>query len=629
MAQRAQSAVQQDEWVDVPSSGQDDEWVDVTPAVEPQKPTQPTALSRFGEVTGISSLPQLGKSLWESPLATVNEMIGVPREKDPRLQANLFSPSTWHRFLDPEEWKAAYETTTGLVGAALHPIRTAQEITGGRQFGEDIEAGRYGAAAGDVAGGLFNVFSPKLIKEAHPIQRTRQALGSVRDTIRPPTVQRASDLFERGVGSTMGADPEATFHQDFRRAAKYIAPETKQYPLPGGRGRDVKVPTGPSGQMSPSYRPGGAVQSANVAHNAKLNLWRNYVDPVMEQFGDVQRPGSTLSEAVRNSVTGYDLQFNPGVARKTLEFADALDRPMTIRQMNEFVKQMNAEPGVTRFYNLDADGQAAVLKVNPLVRSQITVVEAARKQILDALEDVGGEQFRNQFASIKSDYGAIGNIEDYARKAKIPAPAGLPTRVMNTVRGVMGMRGPSLYLSGIPETLGHLNDPNRLLSKSFNVLGRTGLEPPMLEANNLGRLPPLLPPPRVMPQSPMGTEPGPADSGPFYQPGEPVPSWSTWAQPQGPMWPSRKIVAGTQSPLSPVPTDMVPVTPTPENQLGLFGQTPTPVTPMEWSRARVMGLDLRVQELLDQLSDPNVSSVEKAAIRQKLSFIPSTRVKGQ
>jgi hypothetical protein len=41
-----------------------------------------------------------------------------------------------------------------------------------------------------------------------------------------------------------------------------------------------------------------------------------------------------------------------------------------------------------------------------------------------------------------------------------------------------------------------------------------------------------------------------------------------------------------------------------------------------------MGLDLKVQELLDVLSDPAATATEKAAARQRLGFIPATKVKG-
>lgn len=60
--------------------------------------------------------------------------------------------------------QAAQTMLVDLPSAIVyHPIDTLKTLTGGQNFSADIRQGRYGAAAGDVAGGAFNILGPKAI----------------------------------------------------------------------------------------------------------------------------------------------------------------------------------------------------------------------------------------------------------------------------------------------------------------------------------------------------------------------------------------------------------------------------------------------------------------------------------
>lgn len=592
---RKPTVPQQDEWVDVPQNGESgasDEWVDVAPQQSSvAAPSKPSFLSRAGEVSGVSSLPQLASDVFSHP---------------GKVAKNLF-----------------LDTPNKMV---YHPLDFAREVTGGYQFGEDVANKNYGAAAGDMAGGILGTFGFK----------APEAMSAVRDSVVAgakrmyATPDRAAKLAQRAIfPDTVKAGAEETLHEDLRRSGKYIADETRPYPIPSGPSRNIKVPSG-NGGMNEINQAGGAVQSSRVIRRAANNLWSQSVEPVVELFADVQRPGNVVADAITGSFNDADRATSVGLRRVKAgeQLARSFNRPMSVRQMNEAIKNMNAEPGVAKYYEMSPSEQAAVERSNPALRSQVRAVEGLRSLMFDTIAESGGEKLGQQFLEARKDYGSLVNLEDHARNAKVSTPQPFGIRAANTIRGFVPFGGgnASARISGVPETLLHLQDPNRLLPRAMNMYGRTKLSAPFMdvEPQVRGFLPPA---PLFTPTPEPYSPPSPPATGTHFPPGSPVPPWSAYAAPQGPVQPASPHVTGPQSPMTPIPNNMVPTQPLPTGQRALFGMEPTSPQPMEWSRGKVMGIDVKVQELLDILSDPGVSAADKALIREKLGFIPSTQVK--
>jgi len=296
--------------------------------------------------------------------------------------------------------------------------------------------------------------------------------------------KKAAGLFERGVApSGMAAEDQAVMRENFNRAQKYIAPETRGYPIEGGEG--------------------GAMRSAQVAHRAGENLWKGTVEPVVDLFKNVQRPGDDIGKAIRGSFTDLDKQTKPAAVNAGEQLAKFFEgRPISVGEMADLVKQLNNDRGVARFYDMSPNEQAAAELADPSLRSKVTTLRALREKMFDAIGDSGGERLGKQFREARKDWGAIRSVEDQMRGTRVPTPQPLLSRAGNTLRGMISLRNPDSWMR-TQETLFNLNNPNRLLPKSLNMLGRTDLEAPMLDVQGgktvpramLGSGPVLTPPP--------------------------------------------------------------------------------------------------------------------------------------
>lgn len=436
-------------------------------------PKPPTPLERFAEVTTGS----------RHPLHDTAVDLGQWKD-NPVQKAKELADATWR----------VIPRTVEAVGT--HPLETAKQITGGNQFSEDISAGRYGASAADLAGGITNTVGAVALGGPESMRATGDlgaaALSQVGDVagkgmeiVSPSTPLKARNLYERGVvPSGMPAEDQALMRENLERAQKYIAPETRGFPIKQGEG--------------------GTMRSAQIAHRAGDNLWDRDVGPLIDTFKDVQRPGSTIAGSIRDTFTELDKQTKPGAVKAGEDLARFFDeKTLTVGQMNDFVTQLNNDKAVSRFYDMSPNEQVAAELADPSLRAKVATVQGLRQQMFDAIGETGGEQLGEGFREARKDWGALRSVENQVRGARVPTPQPWWTKAANTIRGSLSPKGTDFWLRG-SDTLFDFNNPDRLIPKAFNTLGKTDLQPPVVTP---GRLPIGGVPGRLLPENagPRGT----------------------------------------------------------------------------------------------------------------------------
>lgn len=279
------------------------------------------------------------------------------------------------------------------------------------------------------------------------------------------TPARAASLYERGVApSGMAAEDQEMMRENIRRAMPHVSEQM------GG----ATIATGE----------GGTMRSAKVLHAAGDRLWQNTVQPVTEMYGDVQRPGEDVANAIRNSFTDTDKATKTAAVNAGDRLAELYDnRPLSVSEMSDKIRELNADKAVSRYYSMSPNEQIQAETADPSLRSKLTALGKMKEMTFDAISDSGGDKLGQQFAERRKDWGAIRQMEDQVRGTRVPTPQPLTSRLANTVRGIVSLKGsPDVYLRG-NETLFNLNSPNRLIPKSLNTMSGLNLSTPDMQIN--------------------------------------------------------------------------------------------------------------------------------------------------
>lgn len=343
-------------------------------------------------------------------------------------------------------------------GAMVHPLDTAQAIMPTDRMYSDAKQGNYGAAAGDLLGGVGNTVGLEKGAESLPSMAESSAgllnkagLPSRLPEV-PATQDRALGQYRRAVAPTSAtAEDRAAIDSEFNRSAKYLGDET-------GPGRQI------------SGGEGGVMRSADRARNAKMRLWDEQVQPHIDNLKDVLRPGQQVADEIRSSFTPLDRATKTAQVAAGEKLAKTFERPMSVGEMADTVKQLNGDKAVSRFYDMNPSEQAQAETADPALRAKVAGLESLRGKLFDAVADNAGEGASADFQNARKDYGALSAVEQRLRDTRVPTPQSVPMRAVNTVKSLLH---PGL---GSADTLLGLNDPNRLAVGSLNMLGRAGLE---------------------------------------------------------------------------------------------------------------------------------------------------------
>lgn len=302
--------------------------------------------------------------------------------------------------------------------------------------------------------------------------------------------KKAGELIERGVApSGVAAEDQALMRENIARSSKYVAPETKGFPIASGEG--------------------GAMRTAAIYHRAGDNLWNGTIEPVVDLFRDVQRPGDDIANAIRDGFTDFNKQTKPAAVNAGEHLAQFFERkPISVGEMADLVKQLNNDRAVARFYDMSPNEQASAELADPSLRSKVRTLSALREKMFDTIGETGGDQLGQQFREARKDWGAIRSVEDQMRGTRVPTPQPWFQRLASTLRGSISPHNADFWMRP-QETLFNLNNPNRLLPKAANMLGRTDLEAPMLDVGAGPTMPKLR-----LGTGPIVTPPPPDQSGP-------------------------------------------------------------------------------------------------------------------
>ncbi len=439
----------------------DDEWEDATPA---QTFTPGSYQTKPGAPIENANTPK--------PVTLGQHVGNAARWMEDQLPAAGMVAGT---VLAPEA-PIASAALGGAAGTALKRAVKSQPVN--TEAAVDIGTGAAQGATAEMGGQIVG----KGIELAAP---------AIKDALTPAASSaRARALYERGVvPSGLSAEDQQLMRENFDRAGKYIARETRGYPIKTGEG--------------------GTMASSTIADRAADNLWQRVVEPVADTYKDVQRPGGNVAKSIRDSFTELDKQTKPAAFHAGEQLAQFFDgKPISVGEMKNIVTQLNNDRAVARFYQMSPNEQVAAELGDPALRGKVAALRALREQMFDAIGETGGEQLGNDFREARKDWGALRSIEDQVRGAKVPTPMPWWTKAANTLRGSLSPKGTDFWLRG-SDTLFDFNNPNRLIPKSFNMLGATDLGVPKVEA-------PPLPvggvPSRQLPPAP--TQLGPVPGGP-------------------------------------------------------------------------------------------------------------------
>lgn len=156
------------------------------------------------------------------------------------------------------------------------------------------------------------------------------------------------------------------------------------------------------------------------------------------------------------------------------QFSRLHRRILSVQEMADKVRELNNDKAVSRYYRMsDADRTTAELG-DPALRAKVAALDALRGKLFDTISEAGGTDVGNAFREARKDWGALRSLSNQLHNdVTVPSPSGLGERIINSIRA---LRYPERF--GARETLAQLGNPNRLVPKSLNMLGRSTLFPP-------------------------------------------------------------------------------------------------------------------------------------------------------
>jgi hypothetical protein len=346
---------------------------------------------------------------------------------------------------------ARYDPKSQLAQRALATIplvgSTAASIV------DDLDNHRYADAA--LKTGKAGLSAGVMARLPELKANVEGAVSKAVAKIKPPPDVAAGMAYENAVapGGLSAAD-QAALREDWGRARKYIGAETATAPVKGGEG--------------------GVMRSAGVARTAANKLWQSNVEPVIDKFATETASTSDVAERIRSTPSDIDIASRPGIQKKVERLANVFDRQMSIAEMNSKVTELNADAAVGKFYDMGPAERAKAIQADPTLHAKVAALDGLREKMFDTIADKWSDEGGQAFREARKDYGALRNVEQNFRDAKVPTPKSLGTRIANTARVSISPHAATEYLRNPVSTVLDLNNPNRLATKAVNKAGQTG-----------------------------------------------------------------------------------------------------------------------------------------------------------
>lgn len=143
----------------------------------------------------------------------------------------------------------------------------------------------------------------------------------------------------------------------------------------------------------------------NAIDLSKQRVWSQY-EKIMGPQAERGVDASPVADAMSKAVSEKARQENPGLARRIDAVADTYRKPLTIKQMEEYIQAGNAE--LNAYYGKYPSARGADVRGNPLIASKVAQVEALRQRLYSVLDDASDGAVP---AELKKRYGSLMNVE--------------------------------------------------------------------------------------------------------------------------------------------------------------------------------------------------------------------------
>lgn len=438
----------------------------------------PTVTGTLKEILGhINEAASMGAGknageMWQTAKAkfgALKDMIGPTATSDPITSITNWVQSQLDEHADNV---AKYNPNTDLGKRALAAIpvvgSTAADII------SDMETGNYASAGLKAGKGLLSVEVGRRLPALK--ENVENVVSKAASKISPPPDVVAGTAYENVVApGKVGAADQAALRGDWERARKYIGSETAKAPIASGEG--------------------GTMRAATTTRAAANKLWKANVEPVIDKFGAETASTSDIADRIRSTPSDIDVASKPGITKKVDRLAKVFDRQMSISEMNSKVTELNADPSVGKFYEMSGADRAKAIEADPTLHAKVSALDGLREKMFDTIADKWSDEGGQAFREARKDYGALRNVEESFRDAKVPTPG---TRSQKVVKAITHPRDTAMDA---------INNPNRLAAKAVNTAGKTGEgipAPPAFPAAAPIPPPPAAPAPST---SPVGTPP--------------------------------------------------------------------------------------------------------------------------
>lgn len=217
---------------------------------------------------------------------------------------------------------------------------------------------------------------------------------------------------------------------------------------------------------------GEIAKAADVTDRAASKLWEAQVKPTensLKQFDNDVSPVATEILKSKNNMISKEH------AAAIDEFAEKFaGQRMTIPEMSKTLHNLNTDPGVASYYDLDSKAeQALMLAGNPIVREKINAAKALRTILFDTVTDRGGEAAGKAYAKARTDWGSLSELGATLRHTKSGTPAGIGLKIANMIRFFVF---PHTVIH--QEMLGGLKSNERFVARAFEDMGKFGTPAP-------------------------------------------------------------------------------------------------------------------------------------------------------
>lgn len=285
--------------------------------------------------------------------------------------------------------------------ATHHPLDTSESIMPVNRAIGDVKAGNYGAATGDIAGGVANTVALAQATKALPEIANNSAALLSKGGIDPVEAVRSSaenaiTKIARGIGV---ADPEPPALMT--KAVK---------PLASNIGWEKAIQTAMPNMKAAEADLGHPIQGVDDALDAvglaKKQIWSQYAQK-LQAGSDIGATidGNQIADAMMQSIDKRTSVQNPDLADHIASVADTYRRQIPLDEAEDFLQSANRD--LHNYYAKNKVGQQVALS-DPEKAYTVAEATSLRGALYDKLDDVAGEGS----ADMKRQYGALSNVDN-------------------------------------------------------------------------------------------------------------------------------------------------------------------------------------------------------------------------